>query len=183
MSESYDETRPTMIDQRIDKLTESIEDAHTGQSYKTVIRRASLADVKDLVSEGWRFDWSAEMLESEVYKLTVPKLGPTVHGLISLTRAEGFVQANLVESHPENIGRKKRYQGVAGNLFAFAANLAFDLGHNGFVMFIAKAELISHYEKTLGAKRMGRGTKMFLDTAASAKLVAQYFGDKHGHRS
>ena len=172
-----------MIDQTIDKLTESIEDARTGRSYQTDIRRASLAEVKNLVSEGWRFDWAAEMSAAEVYKLTVPKLGATVHGLISLTRADGFIQANLVESHPENIGRKRRYRGVAGNLFAFAANLAFELGHNGFVMFIAKSELISHYEKTLGAQRMGRSSKMFLDTAASSRLVTQYFGDKHGHRS
>ena len=133
-----------MIDQRIDKLTESIEDARTGRSYPTEIRRATLKDLKDLASAGWRFDWRAELLESEVYNLTVPKLGATVHGLISLTRAAGFIQINLVESHPENVGRKKRYQGVAGNLFAYAANLAFDLGHNGFVMFIAKSELISH---------------------------------------
>ncbi|MBC7819463.1 MAG: hypothetical protein IAG10_21480 [Planctomycetaceae bacterium] len=172
-----------MIDQRIDKLTESIEDVRTGRSYQTDIRQANLTDLKNLASGGWRFDWVAELSESEVYKLTVPKLGSTVHGLISLTRAAGFVQANLVECHPENIGRKKKYRGVAGNLFAFAANMAFDLGHDGFVMFIAKSELISHYEATLGAKRMGRGSKMFLDTAASSRLVAQYFGDKHGNRS
>jgi hypothetical protein len=172
-----------MIDQRIDKLTESIEDARTGRSYQTNIRRANLVDVKSLASEGWRFDWAAEMSESEVYKLTAPKLGSTVHGLISLTRAAGFVQINLVECHPENVGRRKKYQGAAGNLFAFAASLAFDLGHNGFVMFIAKSELISHYEKTLGAKRMGRSSKMFLDTAASSPLVAQNLGGKHGHRS
>ena len=106
-----------------------------------------------------------------------------MYGLISLTRAAGFVQINLVESHPENVGRQKRYQGVAGSLFAYAANLAFELGHNGFVMFIAKSELIPHHEKTLGAMRIGRGPKMFIDTAASSRLVTQYFGDKHGHRS
>ena len=172
-----------MIDQPIDKLTKSIEEARTGRSYQTEIRRAILADLKYLATEGWRFDWAVEMVDSEVYKLTVPKLGSTIHGLISLMRAAGFVQVNLVESHPENVGHKKRYQGIAGNLFAFAANLAFDLGHDGIVMFIAKSELISHYEKTLGAKRMGRSPKMFLDSAASSRLVAQYFGDKHGNRS
>lgn len=174
---------PRMIDQRIDKLTESIEDVRTGRSYPTVILEATLANLKNLATDGWRFDWAAELAESEVYKLSAPKLGSTIHGLISLTRASGFVQVNLVECHPENIGRRKRFQGVAGNLFAFASTMAFDLGHEGFVMFIAKSELISHYEKTLGAKRMGRGSKMFLDTAASSRLVAQYFGDKHGNRS
>jgi hypothetical protein len=172
-----------MIDQRIDKLTESIEEVRTGRSYPTDIGRASLTGVKNLASDGWRFNWTVELSESEVYKLTAPKLGSTIHGLISLSKAAGFVQINLVECHPENVGRKKKYQGVAGNLFAFAANMAFDLGHDGFVMFIAKSDLISHYEKTLGAKRMGRGSKMFLDTTASTRLVAQYFGVKHGHHS
>lgn len=162
-----------MIDQRIDKLTESIEDVRTGRSYQTNVRPASLADVKNLAAGGWRFDWAAELSESEVFKLTVPKLGSTVHGLISLTKAAGFVQINLVECHPENVGRKKKYQGVAGNLFAFAANMAFELGHDGFVMFIAKSELISHDEKTLGAKRMGRGPKMVLDTAGGTILRRQ----------
>jgi hypothetical protein len=144
-----------MIDQRIDKLTESIEDVRTGKSFATVIRQASSADVKHLASEGWRFDWPAEMLESEVYKLTVPKFGATIHGLISLTRASGFVQINLVESHPENIGRKKRYQGVTDNLFAFAAKLAFELEHDGFVMFIAKSESISHYREDARGQENG----------------------------
>ena len=127
-----------MIDQTIDKLTKSIEDVRTGRSYETIIQKATLADVTKPAAEGWKFNWPAEMVESEVYKLTAPNPGSTIHGLISVVQASGFVQVNLIESHPENIGRKKRYQGIAGNLFAFAASLAFDLGHDGYVMFVAK---------------------------------------------
>ena len=48
------------------------------------------------------------------------------------------------------------------------------------VAFEAKTELISHYEQTLGARRIQGTQRMYLDRAASQKLVAQYFGVFHG---
>ena len=172
-----------MIDEFIDKLTESIEDAQTGRSFPTVISVASLDDLSGLANDGWRFDWVQQLSEGEVYKLTVPELGRSIHGLISISRGEGFVQANLIESHPENVGRNKRYAGVAGNLFAYAARLAFELGFQGFVAFEAKTELISHYEQSLGARRICDSQRMYLDEEAATKLVAKYFGANYGNRS
>ena len=172
-----------MIDELIDKLTESIEDARTGRSFPTEIQPATRDDVSRLSDDGWRFDWILQLSVSEVYKLTVPSLGQLVHGLISLSRDDGFVQVNLIESHPENIGRNKKYVGVAGNLFAYATKVAFELGFNGFIAFEAKSELISHYEESLGARRIGDSQRMYLDEEAATKLVAKYFGANHGHRA
>lgn len=99
---------------------------------------------------------------------------------MSLSRETGFIQLHLLESHPENVGRSKKFKGVAGNLVAFAACMAIELGFKGHVAFEAKTELISHYEQTLGARRIHGSLRMYLDYAASAKLVAQYFGGSHG---
>jgi hypothetical protein len=58
---------------------------------------------------------------------------------------------HLVESAPFNKGRTKVYSGVPGNLVAFACKLSFQPGHRGNVSFLSKTQLISHYEKILGA--------------------------------
>ena len=95
----------------------------------------------------------------------------------SLSREADHVFVHLIENHPQNVGRNKLFSCVAGNLFAYAAKLAFDLEHDGFVCFVAKTELIEHYRKTLGATRIGRSQRMFLDTVAAQKLIRSYYGE------
>jgi len=58
---------------------------------------------------------------------------------------------NLLESSPFNIGKDKLYEGVAGNLVAYACKVSFQKGFDGFVAFTAKTNLIKHYEENLGA--------------------------------
>jgi hypothetical protein len=84
----------------------------------------------------------------------------------------------LIENHPLNVGRRKRFSGVAGNLFAFACKLSFELGHEGFVSFVAKTELIAHYRRSLGAICIRHGPKMYLDTRAALSLIQSYFGEE-----
>jgi len=79
-----------------------------------------------------------------------------------------------LESAPFNIGKGKLYEGVPGNLVAYACKLSFQKGFDGFVAFTAKTRLINHYEKTLGAYHFGNH-RMIIDTIASKKLVNKYF--------
>lgn len=81
---------------------------------------------------------------------------------------------HLLENAPFNIGNKRLYEGVAGNLVAFACKLSFQNGHDGFVAFISKTKLITHYEKTLGAYTLG-GSRMIIPTDSAIKLVNNYF--------
>lgn len=83
---------------------------------------------------------------------------------------------DLIESAKFNKGRNKLYNGVAGNLVAFACKMAFELNYDGVVSFIAKTQLINHYEQTLGAKLFG-GNRMFIDTREALILVTKYFKD------
>jgi hypothetical protein len=167
-----------MLDAIIDKLTESIEDAHTGRRYDTRILPITTARALKLSSR-WLFDWPAEIAVHEVFKLTIPAISGTTQGLIALERQAGFVFVHLLESHPQNVGRGKRYVGVAGNLMAHAASLSFELGFDGVIAFDAKTELIPHYERSLGASRVS-SQRMALNTAAARRLVQKYFGDEHG---
>ena len=166
-----------MLEAIIDKLTRSIEERATGRALDTEVAPASLMDVEAL-DEVWLFDWKQEVNQNEVYKLIANEHGARIHGLMSLTRQAGFVFVDLLESNPCNVGRDKQYMGVPGNLFAFAAKLSFELGNGGFVVFVAKTSLIEHYERTLGARRIGSSQRMFLDAATAELLVATYFGER-----
>ncbi len=168
-----------MLGEKIDKLTRSIEEVTTGQSFDTDITLATAADIRRL-SAGWNFDWKQERVEHEAYKLVAPEVGPAIQGLMSLDRMPDHVHVNLLESNPQNVGRRKKYEGVAGNLVAFAAKLSLELGFGGAVSFIAKSALFSHYEKTLGARRLGRSQRMVIEEPQALRLIEQYFGGQHG---
>ncbi len=81
---------------------------------------------------------------------------------------------HLVESAAFNKGKNKVYFGVSGNLVAFACRLSFQRGFEGNISFLAKSQLVDHYEKTLGALHFG-GRVMIIDSKAALNLINKYF--------
>jgi hypothetical protein len=165
------------LDFIIDKLTNSIENVITGDSFPTDISILTKTDLKTVSKKnGWLFNWKIEFNEParEVYKLTITNNYSIIQGLISLEVKEDHVYMHLVESSPFNKGKTKVYSGVAGNLVAFACKLSFQRGHEGNVSFLSKTQLVEHYEKTLGAFHFG-GRIMIIETKASLKLIKKYF--------
>lgn len=170
--------RPTALNFEVDKLTNSIENVLTGDSFPTRITLVSYGDLKSVTKKsGWQFDWKYELKqpEREVYKLTI--LGsnvPVTQGLISIEAKADHIFMHLVESAPFNKGKSKVYAGVPGNLVAFACRLSFQRGFEGNVSFISKTQLIGHYIKTLGAVHVG-GRIMIIEKRAAVALIDQYF--------
>ncbi len=77
----------TALDFEIDKLTNSIENTVTGESFATKvlpITKEDLAKIKK--DKTWLFDWDTEYKSpnSHVYKLTTEMNPQTIHGLICL---------------------------------------------------------------------------------------------------
>jgi hypothetical protein len=163
----------------IDKLTNSIEVAATGESFATVLTRLTSSQKRELKKKDWLFDWPSELAieRRHVYKLTTVVEPKLIQGLISLEVDTDHIFVYLVESAALNQGTQKRYLGVAGNLFAWACRLAFEQGYEGYVAFDAKTALLTHYQQALGAQRMGRGLRMYLATKAATELVTRYFPD------
>jgi hypothetical protein len=65
--------RKTGLDFEIDKLTNSIENVVTGDSFATDVSIITTADLKNITKKNnWQFDWQFEYKqpEREVYKLT-----------------------------------------------------------------------------------------------------------------
>ena len=165
------------LDFVVDKLTNSIENVVTGDSFPTDITLISSADLKTVTKKnGWTFDWKDEFKQPErdVYKLTIVNNQTVVQGLISLEIKSDHVYMHLVESAPFNKGKTKIYAGVPGNLVAFACKLSFQRGHEGNVSFFSKTQLVQHYIDTLGAMHFG-GRVMIIDTNAALKLLNKYF--------
>ncbi len=129
------------LDFLVDKLTNSIENVQTGDTFYTNIILLTTADLKTVTKKnGWQFDWKYELKqpEREVYKLPIPNNISVIQGLIILEIKSDHIYMHLVESAPFYKGKSKVYAGVPGNLVAFACRLSFQRGFEGNVSFISK---------------------------------------------
>ena len=75
------------LDFIIDKLTNSIENVITGDSFATEISLLTNADLKSISkTKKWLFNWKDEFKEParDVYKLTITNNISIIQGLISL---------------------------------------------------------------------------------------------------
>ena len=170
-------TKERPLDFIIDKITNSIENVLTGDSFNTEVSLATLSDLKLITKKnGWVFNWKEELKQPqiEVYKLNIVNNPNVIQGLISLEIKTDHVYMNLEESAGFNKGKSKVYAGVPGNLVAFACRMSFQRGFEGNVAFLSKTQLIDHYIKSLGAFHVG-GRIMIIETNAALKLINRYF--------
>jgi hypothetical protein len=165
------------IDIEIDKLTNSIENAFSGDSFDTDLIPISNEDLRSVKKgNGWQFDWKYEFQQPErqVYKLTIKGNSNVIQGLISFSDEKDHLFMHLIESAPFNKGKNKIYIGVAGNLVAFICKESWNRKYDGFVSFISKTRLIEHYERTLGAVHIGNH-KMVIFPKEALQLIKKYF--------
>jgi hypothetical protein len=168
---------PLHLDFIVDRLTNSIQNTISGDSFATEVLRLTNADLKQVTKKnGWNFNWKVELADNskEVFKLTIPNNPGIIQGLLSLSMEPDHVYMSLLENAPFNIGHSKLYEGVAGNLVAHACKVSFQQGFEGFVGFTAKTKLIEHYERTLGAYTLG-GHRMIIPTRSAQILIEKYF--------
>jgi len=166
-----------LLDFQVDKLTNSIENVITKDSFKTDILPLTPKDLKNITKKnGWRFNWTEEFKDPDrtVYKLVIVNNVDIIQGLVSLTPTNDNVFMHLIESAPFNFGKSKMYEGVPGNLVAFACRQSFHRGTDGYVSFRSKTKLIDHYTETLGAVHYG-GHLMIINTDSALILIEKYF--------
>jgi hypothetical protein len=166
-----------LLDFVVDELTNSIRNTISGDSFLTEVSKFTHQDTKSITKKnGWLFNWKSELNDDkrEVFKLTIVHNLHIIQGLLSVSRESDHIFMHLLENAPFNIGDDKLYEGVAGNLVAYACKLSFQYGFEGFVAFTAKTKLIKHYENSLGAYHLG-GHKMIIPTNSAQFLVNKYF--------
>ena len=164
------------LDFEIDKLTNSIENSISGEVFDTLVMKLKTANGKEIRKAEWVFNWQNELKDNtkQVYKLTTLSNPSVIQGLISLTDKGDHIFMDLIESATFNKGKNKLYKGIAGNLVAFACKMSFENNYDGVVSFIAKSQLVVHYEQTLGA-RLFSGNRMFIDSKEAFILTTKYF--------
>ena len=168
------------LDFEVDRLTNSIQNTISGDSFPTDVSRLIKTDLRQITKKnGWVFNWKTELDDNtkEVYKLTINNNPNIIQGILSITIETDHVYMDLLESAAFNKGKNKLYEGVAGNLVAYACKKSFQNGFDGYLSFTAKTKLIDHYTKTLNAFHFG-GHLMIINTLAASKLVDQYFKSK-----
>jgi hypothetical protein len=165
------------LDFEIDKLTNSIENVITGDSFSTEVSILLKEELKYLTkNKGWLFNWKEEFKysEREIYKLTIVGNPKIIQGLLSIEIKEDHVYMHLVENAPFNKGKEKVYAGVAGNFVAFACKVSFQRGFEGNISFLSKTQLVEYYANSLGAFHFG-GRIMIIETQSALKLIGKYF--------
>ena len=126
--------RKIALDFEVDFLANSIRNTVSGDSFRTEVLRLTKADLKQIIRKnGWNFNWRTELNDNskEVYKLTITNNPNIIQGLISFTINTDHVYMDLLENAPFNLGRAKLYEGIAGNLVAYACKISFQHGFAG----------------------------------------------------
>ena len=72
------------LDFEVDKLTNSIQNTISGDSFPTEVSRLTKADLKQVTKKnGWSFNWKTELDDNtrEVYKLTISNNPNIIQGV------------------------------------------------------------------------------------------------------
>jgi hypothetical protein len=99
----------------IDKLTNSIVNTISGDSFPTDVYPITKVDLKNITKKnGWLFNWANEfkLTDRHVFKLTIRNNPEIIQGLLSISDYNDHYYLHLIESSPFNLGKTKLYEGV-----------------------------------------------------------------------
>lgn len=143
-----------------------------GKAHKVKIEPLPEKDYSKITKARYFFDWKTER-ENEVYKLTLAGRDDIL-GLLSLVEHnDKRMQINLLAVSKENRGAKKIYEGIAGNLIAWACREAVKrFGEDACVSLIPKTKLVKHYIKEYGMMKAGQS--LFLSDEPLLNMLEEY---------
>ena len=122
--------RKTALDFIIDRLTNSIQNTISGDSFQTEVSLLTITDVKQITRKsGWQFNWKRELADNskEVYKLTIVNNPGIIQGLISLTIRPDHILMDLVERLPSISGKTNYMKGWQGILLLMPVSYHFSM--------------------------------------------------------
>ncbi|MDR1453418.1 MAG: hypothetical protein LBJ25_05545 [Candidatus Margulisbacteria bacterium] len=137
-----------------------------------------ISTARRLKKDGWKFDWEKSFGAVSQKIAFFDK--NAIQGLAEFEEVPSS-RYNIIyriELAPENIGKNRKIENVAGMLFAYVAKDSLDAGFDGFVVFDSKTILKDHYVNKYGAKIL-YGDRLYFDTKASRNLVNRYLKGKN----
>ena len=135
-----------------------------------------------LKKDGWNFNWRTVFKQpnSEVFILQLRNdEHKTVQGALQLVSHSGMISMDLIEVHPNNLGKSKSFDLVAGCLIAFGCRESFKLEneYQGYLTFESKTLLIEVYKEKYGATQTFKN-KMYISPEQGIKLISKYLENK-----
>ncbi|MHA4806980.1 hypothetical protein ACX0G9_02675 [Flavitalea flava] len=131
-------------------------------------------DFKLITKKRHSFDWKKERGVADLFKLTLPGESEIL-GLLALIDfpREFRIQIQLLSVSRENLGRSKKYEGIAGCLIAFAGRIAVSkYFEQACISLLPKTELRSHYKSKYGM--LDGGPQLFLEGARLQTIIKNY---------
>lgn len=167
----------------INELTPCLRRLRDGKIIETEV--VDVSPTKKMFSD-WEFDWTIPKKNGFAVRGIKAVGDDRIQGLVALKpdSKNYAVYIDIVESAPFNNPHNKKYvskeyAGVGGHLFAEAVRESINQGFGGFVYFKAKANLIDHYQKELGAVLVNPKVSMMAIDERSAKILYdQYYKGK-----
>ncbi len=106
-----------LVDIKIDKLTNSIENSVSGDVFDTDVFQLFSKDIKLIKRTDWQFNWHEQikLTGRETYKLVIKDNPKIIQGLLSLSDQGDHIYIHLIEGAKFNRGKTKIYSGVPGN--------------------------------------------------------------------
>ncbi|MCO6479994.1 MAG: hypothetical protein J5I94_25375 [Phaeodactylibacter sp.] len=149
----------------------------SGELLEAVIELAEDKDWKIIQNENtFQFDWNFEKGQI-VHKIRL-ETEEEILGLVSIEDIpkEFRIHIRLIEVNVRDVGKQKRYDNIAGCLFAFICELAFQKDYEGYVSLQPKTELAGHYVSKYGFQQLGKN--LFIELDDSRKLINKYLNDE-----
>jgi hypothetical protein len=146
----------------------------TGQELAVAISPVESKDFKQITKKRYSFDWKRERGVTAMFKLT--KTGQSdILGLVSVVDfpKEFRLEMHLLCVSRENMGKTKKYEGIAGCLIAFIGRIALERYlKQACISLLPKTELRSHYKRKYGM--LDGGPQLFLEGSRLQAIINKY---------
>jgi len=145
----------------------------TSEKKDVVIELVNNSDYKSITKGDYHFDWKLEK-NNLVYKLKFPD-DNEILGLMSLkiVSRDSRIEIVLLAASVKNTGKDKIYDGIAGNLIAFACRESMkQFGVMACVSLHPKTELKNYYMTQYGFLDAGR--QIFLENTSLINLLTKF---------
>ena len=149
----------------------------SGNSHIVEINPVEDGDYKTLSKSRFFFDWKKEKAY-EIYKLQLSGTSEIL-GIISLEKIpeEWRVHIRLLTVSKDNRGKEKQYDGIAGNLIAYAARIAVkEYAEYACVALRPKSQIAQHYIDKYNMKLTGM--TLSIEVPEILDLINQYDHEK-----
>lgn len=147
----------------------------TGERLEVIVSPVIDKDFNILTKKRYLFPWKEWKDKAWLYKLCTPN-GNKIFGVMALIDVpeDKRMEIKLLASSIENVGKKKRYNGIAGCLIAYACRESvIKYADLACVSLVPKTKLKNHYVKKYNMIDSG-GKQVYLDGKSLNDLIVKY---------